>query len=309
MRLLTTPLAASFALLPLATSAAPPAVVTDIAVIAALAETVLGDLDQATVLLPPGADAHSYQLRPSQAAALQSADLVFWVGEELTPWLGRTLAATAPKGKAVALFDAPETYRRAYGETSAHDEDHTAGAAHDGDDHEGIDPHAWLDPANAQAWLAIIASELAAADPANAATYAANAKFGSARIAAIDADLSARLSPLADLPFVVFHDAYGYFADHYGLTIAGALNQSDASTPGAAHLSELRADLEAGGIVCAFPEVGHDPRQLSLVLHGTEVRAGAALDPTGGTLPTGVGLYEALLNDIATKLSDCLEPR
>ncbi|MBW6506599.1 MAG: zinc ABC transporter substrate-binding protein [Rhodobacteraceae bacterium] len=309
MNLLPAAFATALSLLATTTRADVPAVVTDIALVQSLAQTVLGELGHADVLLPPGADAHSYQLRPSQGASLQRADLVFWVGDALTPWLGRTLAGAGLKGKSVPLLDAPETYLHAFGAETAHDHAEAEAEPETGHDHAGADPHAWLDPANAQAWLALIAAELAAADPANAAAYVANADAGRARIAALDATLRAKLAPLADRPFVVFHDAYGYFADHYGLAVAGALHRGDASAPGAAHLAELRADLAAGGIICAFPEVSHDPKLLALTLEGTPVRTGAVLDPTGGTLPQGAGLYEALMADLAAKLSDCLAPR
>lgn len=301
-------LVATLALLPTALHAEVPAIVTDIAVVQALTQTVLGDLGLAEVLLPPGSDAHSYQLRPSQGAALQRADILFWVGDSLTPWLGRTVTGTGLKGKSVPLLDAPETYRREFAEAGEHDRGTAEAPVEADDDHQGIDPHAWLDPSNAQVWLGLIAAELAAIDPANAAAYAANAEAGRARIAALDSELAAQLAPLANRPFVVFHDAFGYFAGHYGLTVAGALNLGDASAPGAAHLTELRADLAAGGVICAFPEAGHDARQLALMLEGTATRGGAALDPTGSTLQPGAGLYEALLRDLAAKLSACLAP-
>ncbi|WP_372839537.1 zinc ABC transporter substrate-binding protein [Phaeovulum sp.] len=302
-------LAAATAFIPSFAFAAPPVIITDVAVVQSLVEIVLGDVGTADVLLPPGASAHSYQLRPSQAAALQRADLVFWVGERLSPWLGRTVEGAGLKGHSVALLDAPGTHLRLFDEQGAHDHEAEADAGHDEHDHEGLDPHAWLDPANGSAWLAQIAAELAAADPANAATYAANAAAGAARLQALDSELAATLAPIADRPFVVPHDAYGYFADHYGLHIAGALNEGDASAPGAAHLTELRAELTAGGIVCAFPEAGHDQRQLALILEGTPVRAGAELDPTGSMLDAGPGLYEALLRGLASALTDCLMPR
>jgi zinc transport system substrate-binding protein len=72
-----------------------PVVVTDTPVVHSLVSLVMGDLGEPTVLVEPGADEHSFQLRPSQAAALADAGLVFWVGEELTPWLARALEATS----------------------------------------------------------------------------------------------------------------------------------------------------------------------------------------------------------------------
>lgn len=316
MRPLNLALALSFLFLPTAARAKVPAVVTDIAVVQSLAQAVLGDLGQVAVLVPPGASAHSYQMRPSDAVALQRADLVFWVGEALSPWLGRVVAGAGLKGKTVELLDAPGTFLRAFGAEGEHEHDHDATApvdttvpAETGHNHEGLDPHAWLDPANARVWLGIIATELGAADPANAATLSANAAAADRAIAALDAELAEILAQLAGRPFVVFHDAYGYFADHYGLSVAGALNLGDASAPGAAHLTELRADLTAGGVVCAFPEAGHDASQLATMLEGTAVRAGAPLDPTGSLLTSGPGLYAALMHDLASRLADCLAPR
>lgn len=293
--------------LPLPALAEVPAVVTDIAPVHSLVQMVLGDLGQAQLLLDRGGNAHSFQLRPSQAVALRDAELLFWVGEELTPWLGRAITGAGQTGKAVGLLDADSTLRREFASESEHD-DHDAQAAPGADahGHDGIDPHAWLEPENARAWLAVIASELAAADPDNAATYAANAAGAEVRIAALEAELAAKLAPVRGRPFVVFHDAYGYFAGHFGLSAAGAVNLGDATAPGAAHLQELRGMLDAGGVVCAFPEAQHDPKQLLMLSEGTPVRVGGALDPLGSALPVGPKLYEALLRGMADTLSECL---
>ena len=307
---------AALAALPAVASAEVPSVVADIAVVQSLAQTVLGELGQARVLVPPGASAHSYQMRPSDAAALHDAGLVFWVGEALTPWLGRVVDGTGLRAKTVELLEAPGTYLREFGAGGDHDHGHdapvetaTATDAPADEHHEGVDPHAWLDPANARAWLAAIADELAAADPVNAATYAANADAADRAIVALDAELAAALAPIAGRPFVVFHDAYGYFSDHFALNVAGAVNLGDATAPGAAHLTELRASLTAGGVVCAFPETGHDSSQLVQMLEGTAVRVGAPLDPAGSALAAGAGHYAATLRGIATSLVDCLAPR
>ena len=294
-----------------------PRVVADIPPVHSLAAQVLGDLGKAELLLETGGNAHDYQLRPSQARAVANADLVFWVGAEMTPWLDRTLDGIGGTAKAVALLDAEETYRREFGDNAAHhhdpdqgadhgeaehhdhDDDHGHAGAndhdahdhdahdHDAHDHSGLDPHAWLDPANARAWLQVIAAELAAADPDNAARYAANAEAAAAQIAALDARTAKRLAPVADRPFVTFHQAYGYFAGHYGLTVAGSVALGDAAAPGAARLSDLRADLSAGDVVCAFPEAQHDPALVGTVVEGTSVRIGGVLDPSGSSLPPG----------------------
>ena len=297
-----------------------PKVVTDIPPVHSLVAMVMGDLGQPDLLVDKGADAHSFQLRPSQAAALQDAGLIVWMGHEMTPWLERTLEGLETKATQIELLDAPETETIAYGDDAAHDheaegaveeqaEAHTDGEAHvegEGHNHEGRDPHAWLDPHNATAWLGLIAAELSKQDPDNAATYAANAAAGAAEIATAETDIIALLAPVKDKPFVVYHDAYGYFAGHFGVTVAGEIALGDATSPSAAKLAELRADLLAGSAVCIFPEANHDPAVLVQVTEGTPVAIGVALDPEGSSIPPGPALYTDLLRGLAKTLSDCL---
>jgi zinc transport system substrate-binding protein len=117
-----------------------PVVVTDTPVVHSLVSQVMGDLGAPTVLVEQGADEHSFQLRPSQAAALADAGLIFWVGEELTPWLARALEATSGTGKTVALLDMPGVRLIEYGDGSGtHDHDAHGGesaAAHDDHGHD-----------------------------------------------------------------------------------------------------------------------------------------------------------------------------
>lgn len=277
-----------------------PRVVTDIPPVHALVAQVMGDLGQPDLLLARGADEHDFQLKPSQAGTVADADLVVWIGPELTPWLESALDSRPEGAAALALLDAEGTALRAYGAKEEDGHDHT----HD-HDHGSMDPHAWLDPGNAQVWLGLIAAELGRQDPDNSATYTANADAATQKLAALDAELTALLAPVRDKPLVTFHDAFGYFADHYGLTLAGSIALGDASSPGAAHLSDLRSALEAGGAVCLFPEVQHDPALAEQLAEGTQVRIGAPLDPVGSSLEPGPQAYAALMSGLATTIADC----
>lgn len=274
-----------------------PMVVADIPPVHALVAQVMGDLGTPELLLAKGADEHDFQLRPSQAGVVAEADLVVWVGPELTPWLDSTLDNRPEGAAALALLDAEGTLRRGYGVAKSDDHDH---------DHGSEDPHAWLDPDNATVWLGLIASELGRLDAANAAAYQANAAAAGAEIAALDAEWQALLAPVQGKPMVTFHDAFGYFADHYGLTLAGSIALGDASSPGAARLAGLRGELEAGGVVCMFPEVQHDPALVEQLAEGTAVRIGGALDPVGSSLEPGKGAYAALLTGMVRTIADCL---
>lgn len=294
-----------------------PRVVTDLPPVQSLVAQVMGDLGQPELLLEKGANGHSFQLRPSQAAGLQEADLVVWVGPEMTPWLDRALEGLSDRPQ-LRLLAAEGTHRQDFGAEGGHDhaeeghddhaeaDDHKAEPAetdHD-HDHSGLDPHAWLDPANARHWLGLIAAELSAQDPANAATYAANATAAQVAMDALDSDLRATLAPVADRPLVVFHDAYGYFAAHYGLNIAAAIAMGDAAAPGARHLDEVQAVLTQGP-ACLFPEANHDPKLPTQLAEATGARLGAPLDPEGSQLDPGPALYGDLMRGLATAIAAC----
>lgn len=300
-----------------------PRVVTDIPPVHALVAQVMGDLGQPELLLTRGADEHDFQLRPSQAGAVADAGLVVWIGPELTPWLAAALETRPEGAAALGLLDAEGTALRAYGETAeypGHDDhaedaghedhghdNHADESGHEGHDHSGTDPHVWLDPGNAQAWLGLIAAELSRLDPENAPTYAANAAAAAEDLAALDARLAARLEPVRGKPVVTFHDAYGYFGAHYGLDFAGSVALGDAASPGAARLQELRGRMEAGEVLCIFPEVQHDPALVAQMAEGTGAKIGGALDPVGSSLEAGPGAYAALLTGMAETIASCLE--
>lgn len=319
-----------------------PRVITDIPPVHSLVAQVMGDLGSPDLLLEQGASEHEFQLRPSQAAALADAGLVVWIGPELTPWLERALDGAGDGQVRLGLLAAEGTHVQDYAADGAHEghdhaahadktgagaghddgdghghgeaghDDHAAGgdeAHHSGEEghaHTGTDPHAWLDPANARHWLGVIAQQLAALDPANADTYRANATAAQAAIDALDAEVAATLAPVRDRPAVVFHDAYGYFAGHYGVTLAGSIALGDASAPGAARMAGLRADAEGGTVACVFPEAQHDAGLAEQLADGTGARLGGALDPVGSTLPAGPALYGDLLRGLATTLAGCL---
>lgn len=306
-------LAAVAALSALPARAEVPQVVADTPIVHSLVAMVMGDLGAPDLLLDRGADAHDFQLRPSQLRAVRSAGLVVWVGPEMTPWLVHALES-GHDGRDLALLHSAGTVRIAYAENPAeaegghdHGEESEAGDPHgSAHDHGGTDPHAWLDPDNAALWVGSIAATLAELDPNNAPTYLANAEAAQDRIAALDAALRARLAPAGGKGLLFGHAAYGYLAAHYGLGHTHSLAEGDATDPGAAHVAALRARMAAGEIACAFPEAGHDPRAIESLIAGTLTRLGAPLDPEGRSAELGPGLYPAVLDGIAAAIADCV---
>jgi zinc transport system substrate-binding protein len=315
-----------------------PQVAVDIAPVHSLVAQVMGDLGSPELVLPPGASPHGYALRPSEARALQEADLVVWVGPGLTPWLSSALGSLAGdaavveamEAEGVTLLDMRESavfpghdhdhgdvhaeadahdhdhdHDRDHAEAHAHDDDHAEDHAHD-DDHEHgeHDPHVWLHPDNATAIVRAVAVALSEIDPDNAAVYGANAEAAAERIGALEAELSARLAPVQGLPFVVFHDGYQYFEAAFGLEAAGAISMSDARMPSAARLAEVRGRIEELGAACVAAEPQFDPGLVEAVAEGADVRT-AVLDPLGMALEPGAELYGAMMRDLASALVGC----
>lgn len=293
-------------------SAEAPSIVTDIAPVHGLVSMVAGDLTEPALLIEPKVSPHTNAMRPSAAAALQEADVVFWMGAELTPWLEAPLANLAGQAVTVALLDVEGTQTLDFRETEdfgAHDHAHGDDHGHDHDhdhDHAAIDPHAWLDPANAGVWLTQIADTLSERDPGNAATYRSNADAALATIAATSAEARTALDPLKDRSFIVFHDAYHYFESRFGIEASGALSLSDAVPPSPARVAAIQQEIRDENVVCVFSEPQFSEGLVRTVIDGTEAKTGQ-LDPLGANLPLGADFYPALIRDMATRFADCLQ--
>jgi zinc transport system substrate-binding protein len=165
--------------------------------------------------------------------------------------------------------------------------------------------HVWLDPQNAAAMVGAIAATLSAADPEHAAAYEANTTKVRADLARLDGELAAKLAPFHDRPFVVFHDAYQYFEDRYGLRAVGSITVDPQRTPGAGRLREIRAELEELDAACVFAEPQFRPALVETVVEGTGAGTGV-LDPLGADLEAGSGQYAQLLRALSGSLVDCL---
>lgn len=302
----------ALALLPFAAWAEPPRAVTDIAPVHSLVARVMEGVGEPALLVQPGMSEHDAALRPSEARALQEADVVIWIGPELTPWLEGAIGNLTGGVEVVALTEAEGTItlpRRddplfeAHDHEEAHAEAGHAEAERHGHAHGDLDPHAWLDPQNARAWLGVIAETLAEMDPENAETYRANAEAGRAELAALEDEITAMLEPFRGAPYLVFHDAYQYFEARFGVPAQGALAVSDASDPGPARLAEIRDAVAEREVACAFAEPQYDPGLLAAVAGGVET---AVIDPLGADLEPGPDLYPELLRGIADSMLSCL---
>ena len=301
-------------------SADVPQVATDIPPVHSLVSQVMGDLGTPKLIVPPGTSPHGYAMRPSEARALQNADVTFWMGPDLTPWLGRAIKSLTGNAINVALSNSEDLVRHPFrtGATfdshdhhdhgdhgDEHKEAHKDDHGDHGDEHEGLDPHLWLDPDNARILLGVISSTLAGLDPTHADTYRANAAQAKKAIAALTHELDAALQPIRGRPFIVFHDAYQYFEHRFNVDASGSVALGDASSPGPARIAAIRQKVQTLGAHCVFSEPQFRSKIITTVIEGTTARA-ATLDPLGATIKPGPELYSQLLRNLGDNLLTCL---
>jgi zinc transport system substrate-binding protein len=291
-----------------------PKVVATIKPIHALVAAVMGDLGSPALIVKSGASPHTYSLRPSDAAALESADIVFWTGHGMELFLEDALESLASGANVVELAGVPGIELlpiREGGAFESHEYEDEHAEDHGHDDHERdhdhgeMDMHYWLDPANAAQMVAAIADALAAADPEHATVYEANAEAATEQLTALAGEIDTLLAPVRAKPFIVFHDAYQYFERRFGLTVAGSITVTPDTLPGAQRIGELRARISTADAVCVFAEPQFEPAVVATIIEGTSARSGT-LDPEGAGLSEGPGLYRELLLGLSDGLLDCL---
>jgi len=295
-------LALAVVLLPGAPRAAdpPPRVAVTIKPLHSLVAGVMAGAGRPDLIIENAGSPHVYSLRPSDAAALHAADLVFWIGPDLETFLIRTLKALPDRIRTVALSKAPGVTR-----LEARDGLEWSEGGDTKPHHHVYDPHIWLDPTNAKAMTAAIAGELSKADPANAPLYAKNSDLVVKRLDSLTQRLAKRLAPVSRRGFVVYHDAYAYFEKRFGLSAVAAITISEARAPGARHIARLRRLIAAKSVPCVFVEPQFEPRLARVITEATSARI-AELDPLGAARPAGSDLYFDVLDKMADTMLACL---
>ena len=238
-----------------------------------------GDNIDVAVLLPPGAEPHSFQPTPKDVAALSKAGLVFVNGLNLEEVLIPTLENALDKGKIVAVSDGVQTIEFAGEEANAHG---------------GADPHTWTDPNNVMVWADNIGRALGEADPAHAAAYAANAAAYNNQLGDIDQWVNEQVAqvPEANRKLVTDHAVFGYFAKRYGFEQVGAVipGFSALAEPSAQEMAALEDTIHRLGVKAIFTGNTVNPALSQRVAADTGVKLAFiytdSLSAPNGPVPT-----------------------
>lgn len=246
-------------------------VVATTTIVGDVVRQVAGDAVDLSVLLPPGADPHGFQPKPQDVALIANADLVFINGLQLEEFLDRLIASAGGSARVVSVSDGIEAMagQGHEHEGEVHADEHSGEAdatpapaeepQHEGEEehhHGGIDPHVWMDPNNVSIWTRNIAAALSEMDPANAATYRANAERYDQTLQALDAWVKEQVAQVApeNRRMVVDHDAFAYFTQRYGFETVGAVvpGYSTMSAPSAQELARLEDAIRSLGVKAVF---------------------------------------------------------
>jgi zinc transport system substrate-binding protein len=284
-------------------------VVASIKPIHSLVAAVMQGVGEPSLIVKGAASPHTYTMKPSDAAALAEANVIFWTGHDMEKFMDKPLASLGKKATVVAFLETPAISTlqpREAGTFEPHEHEGEAHADHaHGDHEEETDPHFWLDPENARAAIKVIAATLSAADPGHATAYSENAARTDAAIASLEASIAKDLAPFKDKPFLVFHDAYQYFEKRFGLRAVGSVTVSPEVQPGAARIAAIEDKIRSLGAVCIFSEPQFEPKLMDTIAAGTKTYRGE-LDPEGASLKEGPDLYPALLQGLSDNLKECL---
>lgn len=325
-----------------ACAAAAPRVVVSLPPVHSLTTVLMHGVGEPQLLLRAGQSPHGVQLQPSQRKMLADADLIVWVGGALEPRLAKIAKARGDahslalmEQDGITLLPAREGAHahdhgehadahadehahedehgheeHAHEEEHGHEEEHAHEDEHadehaDEHEHARTDPHIWLSVKNAQAIARIVARELARIDPQNRAQYERNLRALQKKITQLRRELQAQLRGLQDARYVVFHDAYAYFENEFGLRAPAVMRFNPEVAAGAAHVREVRNLIATENIRCIFSEPQFSPSMVRTLAEDSGVQSGV-LDPLGAELQPGADAWFALMRALAGSLSNCL---
>ncbi len=222
---------------------------------------IAGDRADVKLLIDYGQNPHAFEPAPRDMAAIERADIVFVNGFDLEESLMRTI-----KTLDVDHLVEVSVEGGLHGDEGDHHDEHEGehhedeGDHHDEHEadhhHDGADPHTWMSPLNVMDWADRVAHALGEEDPANASYYEQRADEYKKELEVLDRKIRDSLAVIPEEKRVIVtgHNAFGYFARDYGVTVVGTIipGFSTNSEPSARDMAELLNQLRESGVRALF---------------------------------------------------------
>ena len=304
-------------------------VIATFSILGDIVANVGGDRVDVNTLVGPDGDAHVFQPAPADAEAVAGAEVIVANGLGFEGWMDRLVEASGTKATVItaaegvtpiAFGEEEHGHDHGEGEEHSHDHDHehAEGEAHDhakeeghdhGHDHGEFDPHAWQSVTNVALYVGAIERGLAAADPAGAETYTANAAAYLAELDALDAEIRVAVAALPEdrRTVVTSHDAFGYFAADYGLTFVAPQGVSTEAEASAQDVAALITQIKDESIAAVFVENIADRRLLDQIASETGAKIGGTLYSDALSGPEGpAATYLSMMRHNLSQLTQAL---
>jgi manganese/iron transport system substrate-binding protein len=286
------------------TGSGPVRVATSISVFADLVRQVGGDRVTVVSMIPPGADAHTFQPGPKDVKQLGDVRAIFVNGADLEESLMGVIENNKPASARMVELSAgltPVTFEgEAVGpEPSGKDADEE-------EEHEGANPHFWLDVQNAMVYVQKIRDTLSEVDPEGRASYAANAERYLRELDETDAYIKQQIAtiPPEQRKLVTFHDAFPYFAKAYGLEPVGFVVRAPGREPSAREIKELGEKIKSEGVKTVYRE----PQLNAKLLERAAKDAGVKVDVLySDALTKEITSYVQMMRTDADKIAQGLK--
>ena len=291
-------------------------VVTTIKPLHSLISSVMEGVGEPSLIIEGTSNPHTFVFKPSHAQMLEEADIVFWIGEDLEAFMEKPLDSLADNATKISFMELSSIEKLKFREENifddhddhghddhdGHEDEHEGHDDHDGHNHGEFDAHIWLDPSNAIKMVLEISHELSEADPDNAAKYEQNENKTIASLNNLIDEINSSIPK--DASYVVFHDAYQYFENRFGVSSAGALTLNPDVLPGAKQIDAIQDLIQDKNIKCIFSEPQYNPKIIETLAADMKISTGI-MDPLGAFIDQGPEMYQNLILDIANSLKDC----
>ena len=276
-----------------------------------ITSSIANGVTDTQILVPAGASPHDYSLKLSDVQKVKSADLVVWVGEDIDAFLAKPISQIDSK-KIINISEIPEikpllskVHHEHYheGDEDEHGHEHHH---HDVDENGlSVNWHLWYSPAISQIVAQKVADKLTEQHPDKKELIAKNLADFNRTLTEQSDKIKAQLAPLKDKGFFVFHDAYSYFNDAYGLNQTGYFTINPLVAPGAKTIAHIKEEIEEHRVNCLFAEPQFTPKVIDTLAQSTKVNVGR-LDPIGDNVQLGPNSYANFLQATADSYAQCL---
>lgn len=269
-------------------------VVASFSILGDIVQEIGGERVTVSTLVGANADAHVFQPAPQDAKRVAEAKLVVTNGLGFEGWIDRLIKASGRKPMVVVASKGISAIK-----------------SKDDHGHDGLDPHAWQDVGNAKRYAATIAAALAKIDPEGANDYAQREAAYQSKLDALDAEIKASVVaiPVERRKLITSHDAFGYFAKAYGMTMIAPQGVSTETEASAKDVAKIIRQIKAEKIPAMFLENVTDPRLIEQISRETDIKIGGKLYSDALSAPDGLaGSYIAMMENNIREMKKALLP-